>query len=233
MAYQQENHWWFKARREHIRTILKKYTPNRNIKILEIGCGTGANLSMLKEYGEVYAMEMNEFASGYASETTGLEIKIGWLPDNIPFDEKFNIVCLFDVIEHVKDDKTALKELQKLLLPDGIAIITVPAHPLLYGVHDKMHHHYRRYSTKALRKIIDESHMKTLKISHFNFLLFPALLITRIIDIILKPERSTGYSIPNPFLNKILYKIFLSEKFSLNLISVPFGGSAFVILKKH
>ena len=82
MARQQEIHWWFKARREILHTILKKYILTKRPDILEVGCGTGGNLLMLKKFGHVSAMEMDEFASDYASKTTGIDVKTGWLPDN-------------------------------------------------------------------------------------------------------------------------------------------------------
>lgn len=227
----QENHWWFKARRKILNSILKKYIPSGKIKIFEIGCGTGGNFPMLKKFGDVFAMEMNEFASKYAAAATGLDVRIGWLPDNIPFNEKFDVICMFDVLEHIKDDKSALQEIQKLLNPGGIVILTVPAHQWLYGSHDRMHYHHRRYSTKVLKKIIFNFNMKILRLSHFNFLLFPLIILARLIDIMMKPEESTGYSIPNTILNKLLYTIFSLEKYLINRITFPFGASIFAILK--
>lgn len=51
MIVQQEKHWWFKARKDILNSILKTYTSKEKIKILEVGCGTGGNISMLKQYG--------------------------------------------------------------------------------------------------------------------------------------------------------------------------------------
>ena len=114
MAKQQETHWWFKARREILHTILKKYIPTKRADILEIGCGTGGNLLMLKKFGRVSAMEMDKFASDYASKTTGIAVKKGWLPDNIPFQKKFDVICMFDVLEHIIQQAGAGKPQQDI-----------------------------------------------------------------------------------------------------------------------
>jgi SAM-dependent methyltransferase len=227
----QQTHWWFRARRVLLKTILDKYLPQKSLKILEIGCGTGGNLSMLKQYGDVSAMEMEPSAAENAAKLSGTEIKIGWLPDNIPFTQTFDVICLFDVLEHVEDDKAALLEITQLLKPGGIILLTVPAHQWLYGAHDRMHYHFRRYSSPALKKIIPSDDMETIKFSHFNFILFPILVLSRLMDMVFKHETPTGYNTPNIFLNTLLYTIFSLESYLMDIKNVPFGGSAIVILK--
>jgi SAM-dependent methyltransferase len=233
MMEAQKKHWWFKARRELIKTALDKYLPSRSLDILEIGSGTGGNLSMLQQYGNVSAMEKDPFAATWAERLTGIKIKLGSLPDNIPFTEKYDVICLFDVLEHIADDKTAFLKVIKLLKPGGIIFLTVPAHQWLYGVHDKINHHYRRYSSSALKKIITFDGLSIKKFSHFNFLLFPFMLFSRLIDKIHKPEKSFGYNIPGNLLNTLFYYVFSLEKYIINKIYLPFGGSVFAVIKAN
>jgi 2-polyprenyl-3-methyl-5-hydroxy-6-metoxy-1,4-benzoquinol methylase len=80
---------------------------------------------------------------------------------------------MFDVLEHIQDDKKALIKIAGLLKPAGTLIITVPAYSWLYGAHDKMLHHFRRYSKNTLNETIHYSDLKVLKNSYFNTLLFP------------------------------------------------------------
>jgi SAM-dependent methyltransferase len=231
MVKQQKEHWWFKARREIISKIISKYISSNKSTILEVGCGTGGNLLLLGKHGDVFAMEMDKFALEYAKGATGIDVREGWLPDNIPYNEKFDLICMFDVLEHIQDDKKALLEIKKLLNPSGIFIITVPAYSWLYGTHDKIHHHYRRYSSKTLREAIGCSEMKVLKLSYFNTLLFPLVIIARLFDMLNNSKESFGYSTPNIITNKLLYRIFCLEKYSITKINAPFGSSVFAVCR--
>ena len=90
----EQHHWWFVARRKIIRKVLESFLPeSNNLKILEIGCGTGGNLALLSEFGEVSAMELDQTARNIANKKNICEIKKGELPNNIPFTEKFDLIC--------------------------------------------------------------------------------------------------------------------------------------------
>ncbi len=190
----EKKHWWFKARREILEQVLKELPLSNNPKILEIGCGTGGNLSMLNNHGSIAAVEMDEFAVDYAKNKFS-NVKRGSLPNNIPFKEKFDLICMFDVLEHIEEDKLSIQTLKKFLKPDGILLITVPAYQWLYGTHDKLLHHKRRYTLNQLESILSE--YTTLKKSYFNTFLFPLVILSRIIDKFTPSKNSIGYDIPN------------------------------------
>lgn len=231
MIEMQEQHWWFRARREILFKILKEYIKNRNCSILEIGCGAGGNLPVLKNFGQVFAMEMDTFSIQYASRKYNLPVKLGWLPEKIPFDKKFDFICMLDVLEHIEDDVSALESVIKMLAPGGMVFLTVPAHKWLFGSHDIMHNHFRRYSLAELRCKLNGCKIKTVRIFHFNFFLFPLLILSRILDNTLACKTPIGYSVPNSILNTIFYSIFRLEKCLVNKLNLPFGGSLFAIIK--
>jgi len=228
MIDQEQHHWWFKARKEILQSHMNNLNLPKNAKILEIGCGTGGNIKMLQKYGKVKAIEMDTFALNYALNT-GVEIKQGSLPHHFPFNEKFDLICMFDVLEHIEEDLKTLEVIQKYLNPLGVLFITVPAYQWLYGSHDRMLHHKRRYNKKSLQTILHKSKFKIQYFSFFNTFLFPFVLVSRILDILKKSNQSIGYSIPNKILNKFFYTIFRSENKFLKFISFPYGTSLLVI----
>lgn len=232
MAEQQKKHWWFRARREILNSILNRFVSSDRNKILEVGCGTGGNLLMLKNYGDVFAMELDNSASEYAKNETGIDVRNGWLPDNIPYKTGFDIICMFDVLEHIQKDRNALEKITNILNHKGILIITVPAYSWLYGTHDKILHHYRRYTLKKLLNITSCLELTVLKYSYFNTLLFPLVILTRLFDKLNRSKSSVGYEIPYSIINQLLYKIFSMEKKILSKAYLPFGSSIILVMQK-
>lgn len=224
----QLGHWWFVGRRAIIRDLVSSMRLTQPAKILEVGCGPGGNLKMLNEFGFVKAFEMSEDAISMAKKQTYnfFDIKLGSCPNNIPFErELFDLICMFDVLEHIEEDGETLLALKKLLKENGKIIITVPAYQWLYGAHDKLLHHKRRYSFNELRSKIENSGYKIEKLSYFNSILFPIALAVRMYEKIHSSSRPSGGSTPNSLVNHLLCNLFKSEKYLLRYLTLPFGVS--------
>lgn len=230
MASCEKSHWWFIGRRAIMDSVLNKFINNKNNQILEIGCGTGGNLELLKNYGIVSAVEPDQHAISITMGNGFLSVQKGGLPDSLPkFDKKFDLICLFDVLEHVEDHLSGLKNCKKLLNPNGKVIITVPALKLLWSQHDEVHNHKRRYTNKEIISLVSQSGLKIVYCSYFNFFLFPTILLTRLVKALLNSKKGSDLKKQNSFFNVILKNIFSFEKYFIPRLILPIGVSIVVV----
>ena len=230
MAALEDNHWWFVARRKILDKLIATLPLPANAQILEAGCGTGGNLAMLAQYGQVYAMEANAQALELAA-TKGIgHIATGRLPAPIPFDGRaFDLIALLDVMEHLDQDEAAIRALRARLKPGGWLIITVPAYPFLWSHHDELHHHKRRYVAGNFRAVIESADCNVEYLSYFNSWLFPLIAAARLAR--MGSGHSGDLSMPNKFINSLLTHIFASERLLLGRVAFPFGVSLLALAR--
>ncbi|MBW3567095.1 MAG: class I SAM-dependent methyltransferase [Proteobacteria bacterium] len=236
MAKTESRHWWFCGRRAILDHVIGKLRLPDVPKILEIGCGTGGNLEMLSAHGQLSAMEMDATARSIALEKTNGEIDIrsGRCPEEIPFsDERFDLICLFDVLEHIEEDRETLCEISRLLTDDGLVLVTVPAYQWLWSAHDEFLHHKRRYSMRSLRKVVTSSDLQITKLSYFNTFLFPLAVVARLTGKFFGSSGASGSAIPLEPMNRTLAAIFRAERFVLDRMRIPFGMSLIGVMKKN
>ena len=220
----EEKHWWFQGRKEILMDILSKYA-NEDDKILDMGCGSGYFLCQAKKYfNNLTGVEYYDYDFKFDNVIKS-DIK------NIPLDSlTFDVATMFDVLEHIEIEKELLLEANRLLKKNGTLILTVPANQWMFGEHDRINDHFRRYSAKMLKKILKDNNFKVQKITYFNtFLFFPAVM-ARISEKITK--KTTFEKSKLGFLNVLFYKIFYLEKYFLRFCKFPFGVSLMVIAEK-
>lgn len=232
MAALQEEHWWYEGRRQILSSIIHNLNLPENSEILEAGCGPGANLKMLQNFGVVSAVEPEEFAAKYASDLSGIDVKTGFLPDPFPYDGPFDLIGAFDVIEHIEDDVGALKALHTRGKDNSTAIFTVPAHQWLWSKHDDINHHKRRYNRAQFKDVLERAGYKVEKISYYNMWLFPLAVTVRYLKKALGKEDESDVQMPSPFVNNILKSLFASEKHLLKFMNLPFGLSIIAVCRK-
>ncbi len=234
MAEMEANHWWFVGRRRILTDVLMTYTdlPSRS-HILEVGCGTGGNLSMLSQFGHVSGIEPHDKARQLASKKGDYEIRRGSLPHDIPFDpQSFDLISALDMLEHVPEDQHSLLSLRNFLRPDGWLLITVPAFSFLWSTHDDDHHHKRRYNKTQLLQIVQEAGFSRVVVTYFNTLLFPLAVSVRLLKKILGfNELNEQMTLPVP-INDLLTCSFSSERHVIRNWPLPVGLSLLLLARK-
>lgn len=230
----EDRHWWFKGRRAIVASQLQDSGLDEHVKILDLGCGTGGNLAMLSRFGDVLGVELDEQAAQMARGRGISPVIRGKLPDALPLSPaSFGCVTLLDVLEHIVDDRGTLATVNKLLVPGGQVIITVPAFPFLWGPHDEAHHHQRRYRAKQLQTLLQDAGFKITTLSYCNTWLFPVAALVRLVRKCL-PKGSAGAELalpPGP-INTFLAALFASERYLLRRMKLPFGISLLAVAKK-
>ena len=232
MAAVEARHRWFLGRRRVLGSIIRALNLPPNAQILELGSGTGGNFPLLAQFGHVTAVEMNDTAREISEARAGdTQIHPGMLPHDLPFNtHKFDLICLFDVLEHVEQDAAALFVLRGLLAPGGIALITVPAHPSLFGPHDIALHHHRRYAKPEFAAKLRTAGLRIQKLTYFNVALAPLAFALRWLDQLRGAQQASGTAIPPRPLNALFAALFGAESHILPRANLPFGLSLLAVV---
>lgn len=231
----EETHWWFKGRRNIIDQMVSTLPIPNHANILEIGCGTGGNLATLAKYGAVTGIEMNESALAFARSRRVAPVDQGSLPDNLPpINKSLDLVALFDVIEHIDDDLSALQTCKELLSGNGHILLTVPAFMSLWSQHDVDNEHKRRYRRQDINKLAGDCDLEIVFFSYFNFWLFPPTALAKLSRQLVPYKQTWGDMKPPPkLINNVLYSIFSSEGKIIGKRPLPFGTSIIAALSKR
>ncbi len=233
MARLDGQHWWFTARRRILDGVIERIVqPPPDARILELGAGTGHNLSMLSRFGEVEASELDPSARELASERLGKPVVEAALPDLSMFPaDSYDLVALLDVLEHVSDDRASLAAILHLLKPGGALLLTVPINPWMWSAHDAAHHHHRRYRKREIRSLAKEAGYGIELLSPFNSLLFPPIAAVRLLGKLTGKDDSDDALPPAP-VNRILDRIFGLERGLVGRVPMPFGVSLVAVLRR-
>jgi len=230
MAELDQRHWWYRARREVLAALIRRLArPPRDARVLEIGCGTGHNLTMLGEFGRVDALELDEQARAVAEKRLGRSVMSAPLPEiaGVP-DAHYDLIGAFDVIEHIDHDAAAIATISSKLKPGGKFVMTVPAHQWMWSAHDVVNHHKRRYSKRQLRRLIDDSPLRLEKVGYLNSLLFPLAVAERMSSK-LRGKDNADIALPPAPLNKALERVFAAERHLIGRLPLSAGLSLFAV----
>lgn len=236
----EEAHWWFVGRRRIIESFLaplcqkrkSEGQPDSPIKILDVGCGTGANLEMLGQFGEAQGVDVSADALAFCRERGLVGVRQG-AAEQLPWEDgSFDLVTGLDVVEHLDDDLAGLKEMHRVLRPGGHAFLFVPAFMFLWGVQDEISHHRRRYTLAGLQQVARAAGFEIERASYANITFFLPVLLGRLLMRLtrIRPESENNININA--LNGLFGRIFGAEGSILRHTNLPFGVSAICVARR-
>jgi len=234
----EESYWWFVGKQFLVRDNFKRLAINsfNNDKILDIGCGTGIVLKILKNFGTSFGMELSSEAIHFLIRRDLKLIARSDANQSIPFkNHTFAAITCLDVLEHLDNDLTLLREAVRVCKPGGKILITVPAFDILWSAHDEALHHKRRYTRKQILKKVCPLNCTVIKASYYNTCLFLPIFTFRKLRLFLskKKHARSDFFLPLPeWINKMLILLYTAELKLLRYFSFPFGVSILLILQK-
>jgi len=231
------SHWWFVGRRAILESFLKPIcssliTHHSSLRILDVGCGTGANIEMLSQYGDAEGVDVSDDALEFCRRK-GLKVQKG-LAETLPYeDESFELTTALDVVEHLDDDIAGLKEMFRVTKRGGYSLIFVPAFMWLWGVQDDISNHRIRYTKRQIVERLETAGYTVERATYANWTFFAPILAGRTIMKLtgIKPESENNITISG--LNGLFGKLFGSERFWLKHFNFPLGVSIVVVAKKN
>lgn len=233
----EQSHWWFVGRRTLLLDQLEQmYGGRDDLRILDVGCGTGLNMHYLSKYGEVTGADASPAGLSFARERGHQSLVMAPI-EHLPFeDNTFDLVTALDVMEHLDDDLAGFREIERVLKPGGRALVLVPAYMFLWSLQDEVSHHRRRYVARRLREVIERSGLQVQRITYANTFLFPIIFIGRLTLKVVrryKPEIENENALHPGWSNGLLRTIFQAEAPLLRRVNAPFGVSIMAIASKR
>lgn len=177
----EERHWWYRGRRAVIDAVLDGLDLDAGARILDAGCGSGRNMVQLARRGTVTGIELAPASLEAARERGVGPVVPGSLDEPLPFgDAAFDLALALDVLEHVEDDRAALAELARVVAPGGRLLVTVPQYGWLWGEHDVLSHHHRRYTRPLLLGRAAAAGWRAERVTSFNAALLAPIALARL-----------------------------------------------------
>jgi len=247
LAAVENKHFWFRSRNQVIRKLIQqtvvKFQPG--YRVLEIGCGTGNVLNEMRKacpQGLVVGADLFFEGLKFARDRVTCPLIQADLHD-MPFQAKFNLIGLFDVIEHITDDEEVLEQLKQILVPGGYLFITVPANPSLWSYTDKAAYHIRRYKLVEMENKLLSAGFRIEFITHYMTFIFPIVWFSRKLNALssrnkpMSKEQATDLTMAEfkitPLINLVFTWLLSLEARILKLrIKLPVGTSLLALVQK-
>lgn len=229
----EQRHFWFRVRRRLIRERLERHVPDLAQRALfDIGCGTGALVAFLERTGVRVAGACDAYREGLLLARARVSAPLLLVSESQPppLAVGQSLVGMFDVLEHVDDDRAMLRWLASVLAPGGVLALTVPAHPFLFDDNDRLAHHRRRYARWELLDKLEQAGFEALRVEHFMAAMVLPRILGRLVGFGLhhRPGELSALSVI-PVVNDVAYGLLELERRLTRRLRAPFGTSLLAI----
>lgn len=217
--------WWYVTRNEVIYKIIKKYCPKNIPTVLDAGCGFGILVKYLNDRGIRTTGIDNEQSFVDYAKRFDCDVRLCDIEGRFELNQKYDVIVLSDVIEHVSDPVKLIKGLSEYLNEEGIFIIFCPAFMFLWSWHDEVNRHKKRYTACELLNIARDAGLKNIFCSYWNITLFIPALIIRNLKNFFNIKTSDFYQFPSLVNSLISFLIKIENYMIIKGIKIPFGVS--------
>jgi SAM-dependent methyltransferase len=238
-ARAEARHFWFRGFRAFITPLVRSaLNGTGEPRILDCGCGTGANLELLGRFGHAVGFDLSE-SGPHIARKAGRTAVVRATVTAAPFPSAaFDLVTSFDVLYSLtaREEADAIAELYRVLKPGGFALVNVAAMPMLTGDHSVLSHERRRYTRSSLRERLERGGFSIVRLTYTNATLFVPLALVRWYHrrrgLASETEASREITVPPAPINAVLSVLLWVESCWLRVIDNPFGSSLLCMARK-
>jgi SAM-dependent methyltransferase len=236
MALREERHWWYAGmRRVALAVLATALDGNRDVRILDAGCGTGGTTVELRRFGRVVGVDL-AWEALEPARGRGLERLARGSVEQLPFrDGVFDVATSFEVVYHlgVASDTSALREIRRVLKPGGLLLLRVPAHDWLRGEHDRLVHTRHRYSRAEVATKLSDAGFRVDQLTWANTVLFPPAVAKRLLERSSPDPASSGepdlWQPPGPINAALETAVAIEAALIPRRVPLPFGLSILAV----
>jgi SAM-dependent methyltransferase len=229
-------HFWFHGFRSFVTPVLAAHAAGRrNLRLIDCGCGTGSNLSLLAPHGRTFGFDVTSLGVTRAA-ATGVPVARADIT-RIPFaSNSFDVVTSFDVLQCVAEDMPAIQEMARIAKPGGTIVLTLAALEALRGDHAAVWNEARRYTPSSARQLVEAAGLEVNQLSFLFASLFPLMLAVRTGQRLMQrfrpPRADTDIAVPAAPINAALTWLVRMEAAIARRVPMPIGSSLLVVARK-
>jgi SAM-dependent methyltransferase len=236
-----QRYWWLAGKYRIVEDVIARAfrTNGARPRLLDLGCGPGNLLDALVRFGQPIGSDFSHDALRFCRER-GYRRLVRADFHTLPLtSDSFDLITCLDVLEHLEDDRRAVGELARILRPRGLLVMTIPAFQSLWGDHDELYGHFRRYRAPEIAERLQRAGLEILQLTYFEPLYFLPLWLYRKWKRKWRTGSRSGelaahddfVSVPAP-VNAVLTHVLAAERFVIRHVNLPFGVTLLAVARK-